>query len=210
MAKGGKKKTRFECGNEVLSHLKETLVKSDHGDIAAEIYLPESDAELIALASRITTYRQLLASRDFELIKELPFLKPVLSIKDKILFSDIELEAGQVSESHEALFSYIELIYKSITNTKRYNEYLNVRHHFLKQFEDKAKLKMRKQMKRMMPLIKRLVDSIDKEAKDELLEMIKTKEYVNMGKEIFQRLMASNFDIEAAFNDFDLSELNLE
>lgn len=208
MGKKGKKTEIINDFNSIFTLLKNNLITLECNDIVEQFSDITCQEDIMLFSNQIRLCESGLAKRDITILESVSLLKPLVGC---FIFKDVESTSEETEETEQEssrnnLFDYIELLYKTSCNTKQYNVYLNTRNKELDVQEKILKKKMRKEMKKMYPCFKRIVDTVDKEAIKELMEMMKTKKFVDVGQQVVMKLLKNGFNLEQAFEDFDLEK----
>jgi hypothetical protein len=208
MTKKDKKKNNLDTFNDIFTLLKNNISSLGFEDVVAQFSDVSCKQDILLFSNQIQLHHEKLAKRDVLLLKEIFLLKPLAGCS---IFNekkpDSEEEEQEEENSLTNLYQYIELMYKTACSTKQYNIYMNIRNKEISAQETIFKKKMKKEMKKMYPCFKRIVETVDKEAIKELMEMMKTKKFVNVGQEVVKKLLMNGFDLDKAFEDFDLEKL---
>ena len=203
MTKKDKKKNNLDTFNDVFTLLKNSISSLGLQDVVEKFTHVTCKEDILLFSNQIKLNHEKLAKRDISLLKDIFLLKPLVECS---IFTENESEDDETDSSVNSLYEYIELLYKTACNAKQYNIYMNTRNKEIDQQETVLKKKMRKEMKKMYPCFKRIVDTVDKEAIKELMEMMKTKKFVNIGQDVVMKLLKNGFDIDEAFKEFDLDK----
>jgi hypothetical protein len=206
MAKKDKKKSILDEFNNIFTLLKNSICSLGQQEIVEKFSDVSCREDILLFSNQIQLQHEKLAKRDISLLQDVFLLKPLVECSIFIESKETEEENDEKIDSLNNLFEYIELMYKSGCNTKQYNMYMNTRNKELDTQETILKKKMKKEMKKMYPCFKRIVETVDKEAIKELMEMMKTKKFVNIGQQVAMRLLKNGFDIDEAFKEFDLEK----
>jgi hypothetical protein len=202
MAKKDKKKNNLDTFNDIFTLLKNSISVLGLNDLVEKFSDITCKEDILLFSNQIQLNQEKLAKREISLLQDIFLLKPLIGCSIFIKNEEAEAEDGSLN----SLYEYIELLYKTACNTKQYNIYMNIRNKEIDAQENILKKKMRKEMKKMYPCFKRIVETVDKEAIKELMEMMKTKKFVNIGQEVVMRLLKNGFDIDEAFKEFDLDK----
>lgn len=175
-------------------------------ELKAEIPYIVTDSDLRGFCEE--TDPELLATKDPVLFNshstlfglDILFTGPTLADPESETFNE---------EQFDKIWSFIEDMYKISCSKKRYNQYVNKKFIAEDAAEKKQKKRANAHMRKMIPLIKQIIDNIDKGALKELFELIKTPLMAKNAKKIFEKLMTNNFDMEKSFEDFDLEAFGI-
>jgi len=212
------KQEKVDDFNKILMEMFSFMDKHDLLEESCDIS-PASEKQVIKFLKQLDP--KLLASRDESLLESLDYIKhlfctekfkkssesiiqdmsTVLDIKN-IITNTMNMES---KTSKETIFEYIEKMFKSLVKKSEFNTYMNFKVKYEKLYEENSKKRANKNIKKIYPILKSIVDEIDKDKIKELFDILKNgKSGFESVQIILKDLFANEFDLEKTFEKYDI------
>lgn len=191
------KKTKVQVLSDIIGELKFRMAKVDQ-DLCEQIKNVESHADVTLFSSQVSGNIEALAERNVDFFSKVDLLK--------------DLDLSKLEDDLDPVFEYVELLYSCSVKKEKYNQYLNVKAKQQDLEEHENAKKSNKTMRKMLPIFKRILASVDKDAVKELVDTLKTFKSKEMSKTfnfMISKLVENNLNIDEAFKDFDIGALGL-
>lgn len=159
---------------------------------------------------------RLLASQDYRVFDQLVVYVDIFDkdLKEKLEIPDtIDIESFSLdsivdidTKSHkDYVFSSIENLFKSIAKKQVYNQYLNFKDRYEKDNENVKKNRANKIIRKVMPIILRIYENIDKNDLNEIVTLFRSsKSGYESIQSLLKEIMSSGFNVNEVMKKYDI------